>query len=107
MNKKFLDKLENYHNWLSDTNFVWFPFLWLKLIPSQLLTPMHIVKMTFWFALYFNFVYLAKRLIFGETLGLAQFFQGQLGFMVLFFIWFNLVTKTFWNRRARRLSGHS
>ena len=107
MKKNFIDTIENFHNRLSDTNFVWFPFLWLKLSPSQSLTTWHLLKMTFWFGLYFNLAYLAKKVIFQESVELRQFAQGQLGFMVLFFMWFNLVTKTFWNRRARRLKSSS
>ncbi|NRA44112.1 MAG: hypothetical protein HRU09_04040 [Oligoflexales bacterium] len=104
MSKGIIDSIEIVHNRLSDTNFVWFPFLWLKLSPSQQLTPWHLVKMTFWFGLYFNVAYLVKKLIFGETIEIIHVFEGQLAFMALFYIWFNLVTKTFWNRRAKRIN---
>lgn len=103
MTKKIFITIEKVHNRLSDTNFVWFPFLWLKLEANQELTSKHLLKMTIWFSFYFNVGYILKKLLFGEPMELAGLVQSQLFFIVLFFCWFHLVTKQFWNRRARRL----
>ena len=105
MNHDLMGTVEKLHNRLSDTNYVWFPFLWLKLQPSELLTHRHLAKMTFWFSLYFNLAYQVKKMLYKEQLEFAHAMSNQIAFLVFFFLWFNLVTKAFWNRRARRLSG--
>ena len=103
MARDLLSKIEKIHNQLSDMNVIWFPFLWLKLKPEQILTTKHIIKMTFWFSLYFNLGYLFKKVLFGEQLTMRGAVYAQLLLGVLFFIWFQTVTKKFWNQRANRL----
>ncbi|MGA0164075.1 MAG: hypothetical protein ACO3LE_07505 [Bdellovibrionota bacterium] len=98
-----LQKLENWHNWASDTKVVWFPFLFLKLRPHQLLTRKRILIMTPCFATYFCFSYLLSQSLLGRTYSLQAIFENLGLFLLIFFVWFNLVTYSFWNRRARRL----
>ena len=102
-----LRKIENFHNYLSDTHYVWFPFLFLKLKPEQELTLLHMAKMTFCFGAYF-----------GLMLHIPAYFQtGELVFesvlmsvlkgVMIFAAWFNIVTRPLWNRRVKRMASQS
>jgi hypothetical protein len=98
-----LYRIERLHNWASDTNFVWFPFLWLKLRPEQELTFAHRMKMTLFFGLYFGLLNVVRQALLGDpgsVRALALSVAEATGF---FFFWFNLVTAFFWNRRASRM----
>jgi len=97
------DSVERWHNWASDTNFVWFPFLKLKLAANESMTQQRILMMTVCFSCYFNAMYLVKKVIFAEPLSVRSGVVSQAYFMVGFFIWFSLVTKPLWNRRVNRL----
>ncbi len=99
-----LNKLEGWHNWASDTNYVWFPFLWLKPKPEEKITFKNILVMTLLFGPYFSLYNYLKLLLFQQHPTLESFEINILKFTIFFFIWFNLVTAFFWNRRARRLS---
>jgi hypothetical protein len=123
MTNPILQKIEDIHNWASDTNFVWFPFLRLKLRPEQSMPFRHRLLMTIFFGPYFSLFYTLRVWIIGRwnqsasdvAQATADNFWGGLvasiGPMAInmiwvtafFFVWFNLVTAYFWNRRARRL----
>ena len=103
--KGFFDKVEKIHNKLSDTDFVWFPFLFLKLRPEELLNFSRLVVMTLCFALYFNLMLWARYLFVGEAFTIESFVVTFAYFVIGFFCWFSLVTRYFWNRRVSRLKG--
>jgi hypothetical protein len=98
-----LDRIEYWHNRASDTNFVWFPFLFLKLKPAQQMGVGRRIIMTLCFAVYFTIWVIIRHLIFGTGINLAQTGTSFLYSFAAFFIWFNFVTATFWNRRSQRL----
>jgi hypothetical protein len=98
-----LRKVEDGHNWLSDTNYVWFPFLFLKPKPNVSIDQKRIFKMAPCFGLYFNAAYFVKRWIFDDPITLESVFWAQLYWTLGFYVWFNLVTAYFWNKRASRL----
>lgn len=102
---KAFRKIEDGHNQLSDTDFVWFPFLFLKLKPNQVMDVRHRLKMTPFFALYFALGAAVRDWILGAGVSLASSAEAFAWGFAIFFIWFNLVTAPLWNRRARRLSG--
>jgi hypothetical protein len=99
-----LKKIENFHNYLSDTNYVWFPFLFLKLKPQKELTIVHMLKMTLCFGLYFGLMYHVKVYFETDQLSLEAILISILKGLVLFFVWFNAVTRPLWNRRVKRFS---
>jgi hypothetical protein len=99
-----VDRIEALHNKASDTDFVWFPFLFLKLKPEQSLTLRRRAVMTLRFAPYFVAFLELRRFLFGRPVDGARIVSDLAVWLVVFFGWFNLVTATFWNRRARRLA---
>ncbi len=101
---RFSRKIEDVHNRLSDTNFVWFPFLFLKLRPEQMMSLGYTLKMTPFFAIYFAAGAALRDLILGRSIEAASFFQAFGWGLVFFMCWFNLVTAHLWNKRARRLN---
>jgi len=98
--KSILDHVEYWHNRASDTNFVWFPFLFLKIRPEILMTHKRTLIMTVCFSVYFNAVYVFKKLLFSEQVDILA---SQIYFTFGFASWFAIVTKTLWNRRAIRI----
>jgi hypothetical protein len=98
-----MDWLEYWHNRASDTRFVWFPFEKLRPASHELLLFKPRVIMSLCFGLYYGLFYLLRKFLIGVKLDdrfvVDAFVVATLGF----FIWFNLVTAFFWNRRARRL----
>ena len=98
-----MDKLEKIHNQLSDLKIVWFPYLFLKPEPHELILWPRILKMAPCFSLYFVLGAAVRDILLGNgfELGLIPiyFIYGVFGFLV----WFNVVTAPLWNRRARRL----
>jgi hypothetical protein len=99
-----LKKIENFHNYLSDTNYVWFPFLFLKLKPEEELTIVHMFKMTLCFGFYLGLMYHVKVYFETGQLGPEAILISILKGFMLFFVWFNVVTRPIWNRRVKRLS---
>ena len=103
MNGRILGQIAELHNRLSDTRFIWFPFLQLKPEPWQFLSTRALLKMTACFSGYFNLMYLIKGLIFGNLPTWGALIESQLFFFALFHIWFHVVTKPLWNHRAKQL----
>lgn len=98
-----LDSVERFHNRLSDTDFVWFPFLFLKLKPHQQMTWPQIFKMSPIFGFYFCLMYFLKKAIFDNIPSDSNIAVVFMQFTLGFFVWFSVVTRFFWNRRALRL----
>lgn len=98
-----LRKVEDGHNFLSDTNYVWFPFVFLKPKPDEKIDQTRILKMAPLFGLYFNIFNLARRALVGGEVRFSDFFIEDIYWTIGFYVWFNLVTAFFWNRRALRL----
>lgn len=96
-------RLEHWHNWASDTKFVWFPFYWMKPKIHDLLSVPRTTAMAILFSIYYNLWYLARNFAFGVAFDIEHAAWGQLFFFVFFFVWFNLLTRPLWNRRARKL----
>jgi hypothetical protein len=98
-----IDWLEKLHNQASDTNFVWFPFQRLKPRPEQWMGFGLRLKMTVLFGAYFGIFYCLRRTLGGNRFDWKLLEQSVLRSMFVFFVWFNLVTAFFWNRRVRRI----
>jgi hypothetical protein len=99
-----LDQIEYWHNRASDTEFVWFPFGCLRPLPSRRIGFKQTLTMSLSFGVYYGVFYILRRMVFGDAFRLAHIGVAILSAIGVFFIWFNLVTAYFWNRRARRMS---
>jgi hypothetical protein len=99
---KIFDLITQFHNWLSDKDFIWWPFSFLKPSPNEIMTFQLTTYMTLCFGglafLMFSIMAIMNN-AFNFSYGASVFFSCFGGF----FIWFNVVTKPLWNRRARAL----
>jgi hypothetical protein len=99
---KLLDLLTQFHNWLSDKDFIWWPFSFLRPSPEIEMTIKLTSLMTACFGglsyLFFTVFALMNNLFTIES-SIVTFLSCFGGF----FLWFNSVTKPLWNRRARQL----
>ncbi len=100
---KLLDLVTHFHGWLSDKDFVWWPFSFLRPGPKVPMTFGLTLMMTGCFGglgfLMFTVMAIANN-AFTLDAAVSTFafcFGG-------FFIWFNSVTRPLWNRRARQLA---
>lgn len=100
---KLLNLITLFHNWLSDKDFFWWPFSFLRPEPDALMTLRLTSLMTACFGglafLMFTVMAIMNNAFTAEG-ALQIFFFCFVGF----FTWFNLITKPLWNRRARELS---
>jgi hypothetical protein len=99
---KILDLLTQFHNWLSDKDFIWWPFSFLRPEPQVPMTFKLTLLMTLAFGglafgMFSIMALMNNALTFDYAVSI--FFTCFLGF----FLWFNLITKPLWNRRAHRL----
>lgn len=94
------NKIIETHGKLSDLKAVWFPFIFLQLKPDQKMSYLHLLKMTFFFGLYFGSVFMLKVLWTKEPVSFGLWMEMNAKGWLGFFLWFNLVTRPLWNRRA-------
>lgn len=59
--------------------------------------------MTLCFGSFATLVVGGKRLLWQEPISLHDLLEIEVRLLAAFFLWFNIVTGFFWNRRARRL----
>lgn len=99
---KLINAMTVFHNWVSDKDFIWWPFSFLRPEPREILTFKHVSLMTLCFGglsfIMFTFFAVMNNAFTASTL-VSTFFGCFGGFG----LWFTLVTKPFWNRRAREL----
>jgi hypothetical protein len=101
--EKILSIIPNIHNWLSDRDFIWWPFSFLRPTPSTIMTFKHTLYMTgcfggLSFVMFTGFAVVNNMFTVDSCMSTFMICFGG------FFSWFNLVTKPLWNYRARRLS---
>ena len=99
-----LDIIAKIHNWLSDKDFIWWPFSFLRPAPQDKITFKHTLTMTGCFG-GLTFVFFTVFAIMNNAFSIEStvltFGLSVGGFMA----WFNVVTKPLWNRRASQLKG--
>jgi len=99
---KLLELLTLFHNWISDKDFVWWPFSFLRPEPKEPITFKLALLMTACFGslafLMFTILAIANN-AFSANYAVSVFISCFVGF----FLWFNLVTRPLWNRRSRQL----
>lgn len=99
---KLFDLLALFHNWLSDKDFMWWPFSFLRPEKNVIMTFKDTALMTGCFGT-LAFLMFAIMAVMNNAMNfeyaVAIFFSCYGGF----FCWFNLITKPLWNYRARKL----
>lgn len=98
---KLLDILAQFHNWLSDKDFMWWPFSFLR---PEIHVPMTF-KDTFLMTGCFGtlaFLMFAVMAVTNNAMNADYAVSIFLSCFGGFFVWFNLVTKPLWNHRARK-----
>ncbi len=101
---RLLDLVTSFHNWLTDKDFLWWPFSFLRPEPSEYMTFRLTALMTLCFGgLAFTMftVLSVMNNVFTVRDSVLTFLACFLGFG----LWFNLVTRPLWNRRTRELLG--
>lgn len=100
---KLIDLIAHFHNWLSDKDFIWWPFSFLKPAPSTPMTFKLTLLMTGCFG-GMAFVMFAVMALMNNALTADYLVSVFISSFIGFFLWFNLVTKPLWNRRSRNLA---
>ena len=101
--KKAMEAIVYWHGKVSDTNYIWFPYLFLKPAPSESIS---LIKSTFIMApLWGLYMGLPYGLYFMYSQGWSISDTGLLvaKFGLFFVFWFNIVTRPLWNSRAKQI----
>lgn len=100
---KIFELITLFHNWLSDKDFIWWPFSFLRPQPQEFITFKLTSLMTGCFG-GLAFLMFSVMAVMNNAMTAEYAISVFLSCFGGFFIWFNLVTKPLWNRRARALS---
>jgi hypothetical protein len=99
-----MKKLILFHYHLSQQNFVWFPFLFLKQKKGTLMEVKKTILLAFCFALYGSAFFLLKDFLLAQkSPELLYFFHYFKWSLAVFLVWFNLVTRPLWNQAVKIL----
>lgn len=99
----YLDRIEAWANWLTDWDWAWWPFLFLRPVRSAPISTLRVARMAIYFApivglgVMFGISALRGSFDVGVTAG------GIAAINVALFLLFRLTFAFFWNRRAARL----
>ena len=100
---KLLDLITDFHNWISDKDFIWWPFSFLRPERNRPMDMKLILQMTACFSGLGTLMFTAFAIV-NNIFSASSMFQTLFLSFVFFFLWFTLITRTFWNRRAYKLS---
>jgi hypothetical protein len=100
---KILNVIAYPHNWLSDKDFIWWPFSFLKPAPKTFMSFKLTLLMTACFG-GLAFVMFTVFSVVNNMFTVDSLFTTLLYSFGGFFLWFNLITKPLWNIRARQLN---
>ena len=100
---KLLDLFTNFHGWVSDKDFIWWPFSFLRPAKHDPITMKLVLQMSLCFSGLGTIMFTAFAIV-NNVFSVSTMFQTLFFSFLAFFIWFTLVTRTFWNRRARFLN---
>ncbi len=99
---KLLDLITLFHNWISDKDFIWWPFSFLRPGPEEIMTFKQTSLMTLCFG-GLSFLMFTIFAVVNNAFSLETASMTFLGCFAGFFLWFNLITKPLWNRRSKKL----
>jgi hypothetical protein len=92
-----IDNIESFMNQLSDMDWGWWPFLFLRPDKTEDMTTLLVAKMSLYYGLPI-----------GVVLALLFWEWWSIPFMIIFFFVFYRITfAATWNRRAQRLRNHA
>ncbi len=97
---KLLELITLLHNWLTDKDFMWWPFSFLRPEKNIAITFKLTLLMTACFG-GMAFIFFTVYSIMNNALTAQSFILTFLTCLTFFFLWFNLITRPLWNRRAR------
>lgn len=100
---KLLDLFTDFHNWVSDKDFIWWPFSFLRPEKHVPMSMKLILQMAACFAGLGTLMFTAFAIV-NNMFTASSMFQTLILSYILFFLWFTLITRTFWNRRAHKLA---
>ena len=101
--QKILGVVPDTHNWLSDRDFIWWPFSFLRPEPKTVMTFGHTLLMTLCFGtlsflMFVGFAVVNNMFTASSAINTFMICFGG------FFAWFNMITRPLWNYRAQRLN---
>lgn len=99
---KLLELITIFHNWLTDKDFLWWPFSFLRPEKTSPMTYKDTALMTGCFG-GLAFLMFTVMAVMNNAFTLEFAFSTFFGCFLGFFGWFNLITKPLWNRRAYAL----
>lgn len=99
---KAFNVLALFHNWLCDKDFIWWPFSFLRPAPHECITFYQAWLMTLCFG-GMTFIIFTVYAIMNNAFDLSAGVLTLISCLLSFFLWFNLITRPLWNRRARML----
>lgn len=99
---KLFDLITQFHNWLSDKDFIWWPFSFLRPEANEAITFKTVIYMTLCFGGLASVMFTILAVV-NNAFNPGDAFKTFMACFVGFFLWFTLVTKPLWNRRARVL----
>lgn len=100
--KRLVDRIIEVHGAISDKDFIWWPFSFLRPEKNQEITLKNKIIMTFCFGGASSFM-LAIVSIINNAFEMKSFIRTSATLTASFFIWFTIVTVPLWNARARKL----
>jgi hypothetical protein len=98
-----INQIEYWHNKASDSQFVWFPFQFLKPKPNEIIQLPLKAKMSICFGFYYGVFAALRGWIFSNQNPVHSLGSDILIAIAIFAVWFSVVTAPLWNRRAQRL----
>lgn len=96
---KLVDFLASFHNWIADKDFVWWPFSFLRPEKKVPMTFKTVSQLTIAFG-GLAFVMFSVLAVMNNALSIQYLFATFTSCFIGFFLWFSLITKPLWNRRA-------
>ena len=100
--KPVLNKIVDFHGWLSDKDFIWWPFSFLRPRRDEEID----LKKKIFMALCFggaSSLMLTTVAIMNNAFDFSSQIKTLFILLTIFFLWFSLVTAPLWNIRARRI----
>ena len=101
--KPVLNKIVDFHGWLSDKDFIWWPFSFLRPAKTEKIDLSKKLMMTLCFAGAGSLMLVTVALM-NNAFDLISQLKTLAIIALAFFVWFSLVTAPLWNLRAERLS---
>jgi hypothetical protein len=99
---KIIDKIVDFHGILSDKDFIWWPFSFLRPEKDQEITMKTKITMTLCFGGASSLMLMVVAIM-NNAFDLKSQLQTFVILLAAFFAWFNIITAPLWNARARRL----